>query len=69
MLLGSHGFDLNGFILLKGEQDKLDAVQHSESFLEPMTKVAFNADGLGIIRGWSDDSMMSQVQRYAKVVS
>ena len=69
VLLGSHGGDLNGFVLIKGESDKLDAVQHSEKFLELMTKVAFNAEGLGIVRGWSGESMMNQVQRYAKVVS
>ena len=69
MLLGSHGGDLNGFILIKGEQDKLDDVQHSEKFIELLTKVGFNAEGLGIIRGWSGESMMNQVQRYTKVVS
>jgi len=69
VLLGSHGGDLNGFILVKAEQDKLDSVQHSEKFRELITKVDFNVDGVGVIRGWSGESMMNQVQRYAKVLA
>jgi hypothetical protein len=66
---GGHGGDLNGFILVKAEEGKLDAVQHSEKFLDLITKVALNVDGVGVIRGWSGESMMNQVPRYAKVLS
>jgi hypothetical protein len=69
VLLGAHGGDLNGFILVKAEEGKLDAVQHSEKFLDLITKVALNVDGVGVIRGWSGESMMNQVPRYAKFLS
>ena len=39
ILLGAHGGDLNGFILIKADEAKLDTVQHSEKFLELITKV------------------------------
>jgi hypothetical protein len=68
VLLGAHGGDLNGFILIKGEEAKLDAVQHSEKFQDLITKVALNVEGVGVIRGWSGESMMNQVQRYANVI-
>ena len=68
VLLGVHGGDLNGFILVKGEQAKLDAVQHSEKFLDLTTKVALNVQGVGVIRGWSGESLAAQVQRYANVI-
>ncbi len=68
VLLAVHGGDLNGFILIKGEEAKLDAVQHSEKFQDLITKVALNVEGVGAIRGWSGESMMNQVQRYSKVI-
>jgi hypothetical protein len=68
LLLRAHGGDLNGFILIKGDAAKLDAVQHSEKFQDLITTVAVNVEGLGVIGGWSGEAMMNQVQRYAKVV-
>jgi hypothetical protein len=32
------------------------------------TKVVHNVQGVGIIRGWSGESLTSQVQRYANVI-
>jgi len=68
ILLGAHGGDLNGFILIKADEAKLDTVQHSEKFLELITKVGLNVDGFGMIRGWAGESMMNQVQRYANAL-
>jgi hypothetical protein len=68
VILSAHGGDLNGFILVKGEQAKLDALQHSDKFQDLTTKVVLNVQGVGVIRGWSGESLTSQVQRYAKVV-
>jgi hypothetical protein len=56
------------FILIKGEEANLDAVQHAEKFQDLITKVALNVQGVGVIRGWSGESMMNQVQRYANVI-
>jgi hypothetical protein len=68
VILSTHGGDLNGFILVKGEQAKLDALQHSDKFQDMTIKVALNVQGVGVIRGWSGESLMSQVQRYANVI-
>jgi hypothetical protein len=68
VILGAHGGDLNGFILVKGEQAKLDAIQHSDKFQDLTTKVALNVHGVGVIRGWSGESLTSQMQRYANLV-
>jgi hypothetical protein len=53
---------------LRGPLAKLDAVQHAEKFQDLITKVALNVQGVGVIRGWSGESMMNQVQRYANVI-
>jgi hypothetical protein len=68
VLLDAHGGDLNGFILIKGEEAKLDAVLHSEKFRDLVTKAALNVLGIGVIGGWSGESMTKQVERYANVL-
>jgi hypothetical protein len=68
VLLGAHGGDLNGFILVKGDEAKLDVLQHSEKFMDLITRCAVNVEGVGAIRGWSGESLMSQVQRYSRVI-
>jgi hypothetical protein len=68
VLLEAHGGDLNGCILIKGEEAKLDTLQHSEKFQDLITKCSVNVEGMGVIRGWSGESMMNQVQRYASVI-
>jgi len=68
VILAAHGGDLNGFILIQGEQAKLDALQHSDKFQDLITKVSVNVQGVGVVRGWSGESLASQVQRYANVI-
>jgi len=68
VILSVHGGDLNGFILVKGEEAKLDALQRSDKFQDLTTKVDLNVQGVGVIRGWSGESLASQVQRYASLV-
>ena len=66
--IGLHGGDLNGFILVKGEEGKLDTVQHSDKFTDLLMRVALNVQGVGVVRGWSGESAASQVQRYANLI-
>jgi hypothetical protein len=69
VILSVHGGDLNGFILVKGEEAKLDALQRSDKFQDDLTtKVDLNVQGVGVIRGWSGESLASQVQQYASLV-
>jgi len=68
VLLTTHGGDLNGFILIKGEQAKLDALRNTDKFLDLITKVAINVDGVGVIAGWSGESLMNQMQRYGNLL-
>jgi hypothetical protein len=67
VILSAHGGDLNGFILVKGEQAKLDALQHSDKFQDLTTKVALNVQGVGVIRGWSGESLGGVIERYANL--
>lgn len=68
VLLAPHGGDLNGFIVLKGDAAKLDAVRQADKFRDLMTKAALNVLGMGVIEGWSGESMTKQMERYASII-
>jgi hypothetical protein len=68
VLLAAHGGGLNGFIVIKGEQAKLDAVRNSDKFLDLITKVSINVDNVGVIPGWSGELLMNQMQRYGNLL-
>ncbi len=47
--LEPHGGDLNGFILLRGERDKLNAIRYTEEFLRLTSRASLVAQNLGIV--------------------
>lgn len=51
VLLNSHGGDMNGFFLIRGELADLNALQSSEEWLAHMTRAAMHLLGSGAVRG------------------
>jgi hypothetical protein len=68
VLIGPHGGDLNGFVLLRGEAQKLHTLRHSEEFLELLTRAAYSVDGIGVIECQLGEALMKQVARWNKVI-
>jgi hypothetical protein len=48
-LLNPHGGDLQGFALLRGSEDQMDAVPRDEEFERLMTRASLIVENLGII--------------------
>jgi hypothetical protein len=48
-LLNPHGGELQGFVMLRGSEDQIDAVVRAEDFQHLMTKASLIVDDLGII--------------------
>ena len=48
-LLQPHGGDLAGFVLLRGTEDQIDAVQHEEEFQRNLTRASFIVNNLGVV--------------------
>jgi hypothetical protein len=61
VLLGAHGGDLNGFAILRGEGDKLDAVQRSEEFTRLITRANLIVDSLGVVPGITGEEVAAQL--------
>ncbi|SMF24710.1 hypothetical protein [Pseudogulbenkiania subflava] len=55
VFLEPHGGDLNGFILIRGEQAKLDALQASDDWVTHMTRAMLHLDGSGVARALTGD--------------
>ena len=50
VILVRHGGDFNGFILLRGDGAKLDALQRSDTFLDFTIRATLCLSGFGVIR-------------------
>ncbi len=55
--LASHGGDLGGFILLRGERERLDEVQRSPEFERLQTRVAMIVDRSGTVNAYTGDAL------------
>jgi hypothetical protein len=64
-LLSPHGGDLDGFLLVRGERDKLSTLRYSEEFEELVSKCLVSVDGFGVVDAYVGDSVNTQLQRYA----
>lgn len=49
VILNAHGGDLAGFVLLRGERAKLDALKSTDEFARLNVRAAMIVDGLGVI--------------------
>jgi hypothetical protein len=63
-LLQPHGGDLAGFVLLRGSEDQMDAVQHDEEFERFVTRANFIVDNLGVVPAALGEGIARQIGIY-----
>ena len=68
VFLNRHGGDLNGFFLIKGEHAKLDAVTSSDEWLDIVMRAEQYLQGVGVIEGWTGNSIPDLMQRWIKTI-
>ena len=69
VLLGAHGGDLNGFVLIFGDRAQLDAVAGSDEWLSHMTRGGLHLEGSGAVRGVRGEGVMEWMQRWTSLLS
>lgn len=69
VVLSAHGGELNGFVLIRGDADKLDAIRRDETFISYATEANFCLVGFGLIRGYIGDSITEMFSLWAKHIS
>ena len=67
VLLWAHGGDLNGFVIVRGDAEKLAGVQEDEMFFDLVTEADYCLEGLGVVRGDIGESINNQISRWSKL--
>jgi len=68
VFLSPHGGDLNGFLLIRGENAKLNDLIATEEWLTHQTQQQFLIDGLGVIRGTTGDKAMEFLKLWTNLI-
>ncbi len=68
VLLDNHGGDLNGFFLIRGETESLDAMTAGPEWVEHMTRAALHLEGSGAVGGVTGDAVMGRMELWNKIL-
>lgn len=69
MFLEPHGGDLNGFILIRGDAEKLAALRVSEEFTQLALKATLIVDGFGVVGADMAERLQRQMEYYIEQVA
>ncbi len=69
VLLSSHGGDLNGYVMLRGDADKLAGVREDDTFIDFVIEADFCLDGFGVVPGWIGEGITDVLTRWSKLFS
>jgi hypothetical protein len=64
MLLGPHGGDLYGFVVLQGDHRQLAEVRFSDEFERLLVRASAIVDGLGVTPGYAGDALAKQIELF-----
>jgi hypothetical protein len=67
--LESHGGDLNGFVLLRGEGAKLDEVRNEETFRNYAIEANYCIQNFGVIKCAIGDALIEMYGQWSKLFS
>jgi hypothetical protein len=65
VFLNPHGGDLNGFFLIRGDSNQLDAVMASPDWIAHMTRASIHLDRSGVIRGLTGELVQQRMDLWA----
>ena len=69
ILLSAHGGDMNGFFLIRGENDALNALVDSDEWLIHMTRGGHHLEGSGAVRGAAGELVMEWMNRWGSIIA
>jgi hypothetical protein len=69
VILAPHGGDLNGFILVRGSQDQIRAVQADEEFEPLHTRASLVVDRLGMVDAALGDGLGQSIEIYQQAIN
>ncbi len=69
VILSSHGGDLNGYIMIRTDADKLSEVRKDDTFFDFTIEARYCLDGFGVIPGYIGEGINDLMTRWAKLIS
>ena len=69
VILSAHGGDLNGFVLLRGDAEKLSEIRRDETFVDLVIEAEYCVDGFGHVDGYIGEGLDNVISRWAKLFS
>jgi hypothetical protein len=68
-LLQPHGGELAGYVMLRGSEAQIDAVNHDEAFQRLMQRADLIVDGLGIVPALIGDGLARGMAMYQEEIA
>ena len=69
VILYAHGGDLNGFILIRGDAEKLNEVRRDDTFLNFVIEANYCLDGFGVVPGYIGEGLNDVFTRWSKLIA
>jgi len=66
VLLNHHGGDLNGFILIKGDAEKLSKFRQEDTFVEYAIEAGYCLEGFGVVEGAFGEKVSDNLSLWSK---
>ena len=67
--LDSHGGDLNGFFIIKGDAGSLDALTATVEWTEHIVRASLHLDGFGAVRGVTGEAVAKRMDLWKRLSS
>lgn len=61
VFLDSHGGDMNGFFLIRGNNDQMNDLVNSDDWSTHMVRASMHLDGSGSVRAFTGDAVMDRM--------
>jgi hypothetical protein len=68
VLLNAHGGDLNGFVMLRGDAEKLSEIRREDTFIDLIIKAGYCLEGFGVVVGYVGEGLTDVFGRWAKLI-
>ncbi len=68
VLLEPHGGDLVGFVLIRGDRDKLSRLRTNDEFVHNVNRGALYVDNIGVVGAYTGDELNRQFADFQQVI-
>jgi hypothetical protein len=66
VLIGPHGGDLDGFVMIRGERTKLAQLRFSDEFERMTVRAAGVVDNLGVLPAYTGEALARQLELFGE---